>query len=81
MEDAKFEDLLLKDNSWNVHEDNSDTLLIETYKAINNWSPPIMNIFLTRKILNRTSKVSNCWNYLKPVLLDMVHKLSALKVA
>ena len=36
MEDAKFEDLLLKDNSWNVHEDNSDTLLIETYKAINN---------------------------------------------
>ena len=36
MEDAKFEDLLLKDNSWNVHENNIDTLLIEIYKTINN---------------------------------------------
>ena len=28
MEDANFEDLLLKDNSWNVHENNIHTLLI-----------------------------------------------------
>ena len=29
MEDANFEDLLLKDNSWNVHENNIHTLLIK----------------------------------------------------
>ena len=42
MQDANFEDLLLKDNSWNVHESNILTLLIEIYKSINNLSPPIM---------------------------------------
>ena len=42
MEDANFEDLLLKDNSWNVHENNIHTLLIEIYKSTNNLSPPIM---------------------------------------
>ena len=31
MEDANFEDLLLKDNLWNVHENNIQTLLIEIY--------------------------------------------------
>ena len=45
MEDANFEDLLLKDNSWNVHESNIHTLLIEIYKSINNLSPPIMKDF------------------------------------
>ena len=34
MQDANFEDLLLKDNSWNVHESNIDTLLIEICKSI-----------------------------------------------
>ena len=29
MEDANLEDLLLKNNSWNVHENNIHTLLIE----------------------------------------------------
>ena len=29
MEDAKFEDLLLKDNSWNVYENNIHMLLTE----------------------------------------------------
>ena len=32
MQDANFEDLLLKDNSWNVHESNIHTLLTEIYK-------------------------------------------------
>ena len=54
MEDANFEDLLLKGSSWNVHESNIHTLLIEIHE-------------------------SN--QYLKPVLLDMVHKHSVLKVA
>ena len=41
MEDANFEDLLLKDNSRNLHENNIHTLLIEIYKSINNLGPPI----------------------------------------
>ena len=45
MQDANFEDLLLKDNSWNVHESNIRTLLIEVYKSLNNLSPPIMKDF------------------------------------
>ena len=49
MEDANFEDLLLKDNSWNVHENNINTLLIEIYKSINNLSPPIMKYFFVLK--------------------------------
>ena len=49
MEDANFEDLLLKDNSWNVHENNIHTLLLEIYKSINNLSPPIMKYFLDLK--------------------------------
>ena len=42
MEDATFEDLLLKDNSWNVHENNIHTV-------INNLSPPIMKDFFDLK--------------------------------
>ena len=45
MEDANFEDLPLKDDSWNVYENNIRTLLIEIYKSINNLSPPIMKYF------------------------------------
>ena len=49
MEDSNFEDLLLKDNSWNVHENNVHALLIEIYKSINNLSPPIMKDFFDLK--------------------------------
>ena len=49
MEDANFEDLLLKDNSWNVHENNIYTLLIEIYKSMNNLNPPIMKDFFDLK--------------------------------
>ena len=49
MEDANFEDLLLKDNSWNVHENNIYTLLIEIYNSINNLSAPIMKYFFDLK--------------------------------
>ena len=76
MEDANFEDLLLKYNSWNVHENNIHMLLIEIYKSINNLSPPIMKYFFDLKNTQYDLR-----NYLKPVLLDMVHKLSVLKVA
>ena len=49
MQDADFEDLLLKDNSWNVHENNTHTLLIEIYKSINILSPLIMKDFFDLK--------------------------------
>ena len=49
MEDANFEDLLLKDNSWDVHENNIHTLLIKKCKSINNLSPPIMKDFFDLK--------------------------------
>ena len=42
MEDANFEDLLLKDNLWNVHENNIHMLLIEIYQSINDLRPPIV---------------------------------------
>ena len=42
MEDATFEDLLIKDSSWTIHENNIHTLLIEIYKSLNHVSPPIM---------------------------------------
>ena len=45
MEGANLEDLLLKDNLWNVHENNIHTLLIEIYKSRNNLNPPIMKDF------------------------------------
>ena len=49
IQDANFEDLQLQDNSWNVHESNIHTLLIEIYKSINNLSPPIMKKFFDLK--------------------------------
>ena len=49
MQDVNFEDLILKDNSWNVHESSIHTLLIEIYKSINNLSPPIMKDFFDLK--------------------------------
>ena len=42
MEDVNFKDLLLKDDSWNVHENNIHALLIEIYNSKNNLSSPIM---------------------------------------
>ena len=35
MEDANFEDLLIKDSSWTTHENIIHTLLIEIYKSLN----------------------------------------------
>ena len=49
MEDTNFEDLQLKDNLRNVHENNIHMLLIEIYKSINNLSSPIMKDFFDLK--------------------------------
>ena len=49
MVDVNFEDLLLKENWWNVRENNINTLLIEIYKSMNNLSSPIMKDFFDLK--------------------------------
>ena len=50
MENANFEDLLIKDSSWTIHENNIHTLLIEIYKSLNQISPPIMQEFFDLKV-------------------------------
>lgn len=39
--DASFEDLLLRDKSRIIHQENIHTLMVEIYKSINHISPPI----------------------------------------
>ena len=50
MEDANFEDLLIKDSSWTIHENNIHTLLIEIYKSLNHTSLSIMQEFFDLKV-------------------------------
>ena len=50
MEDANFENLLIKDSSWTIHENNIHTVLIEIYKSLNHISPPIMQEFFDFKV-------------------------------
>ena len=50
MEDENFEDSLIKDNSWTIHESNIQTLLIEIYKSLNHISPIIMQEFFDLKL-------------------------------
>ena len=47
MEYANFEDLLIKDSSWTIHEKNIHTLLIE---SLNHSSPPVMQEFFDLKV-------------------------------
>ena len=50
VEHANFEDLLIKDSSWTIHENNIHTLLIEIYKSLNHISSPIMQEFYDLKV-------------------------------
>ena len=50
MEHANFKDLLIKDNSWTIHENNIHTLLMEIYKSLNDISPPIMQDYFDLKV-------------------------------
>ena len=51
MEDANFEDLLIEDSSWNIHENNIHTFLIEIQKSLNRISLPIMQEFFDLKVI------------------------------
>ena len=46
-----FECLLMKDNSFSIHERNIQSLAIEIYKFLNGLSASILNVF-HKKILN-----------------------------
>ena len=50
MDDANFEDLLIKDISWTIHQNNIHTLLIEMYKSLNHISAPIIQEFFDLKV-------------------------------
>ena len=49
-EDANFEDLLIKNSSLTIHENNIQTLVIEIYKSLSHISPPIMQEFFDLKV-------------------------------
>ena len=51
MEDANFEDLLIEDSSWNIHENNIHTFLIEIHKSLNRISLPTMQEFFHLKVI------------------------------
>ena len=59
MEDANFEDLLIKDSSWSIHENNTHTLLIEIYKSLNHVSIPIMQKFFEIKVTPYSHRNNN----------------------
>ena len=42
MERANFEDLLINNSSWTIHENNIHTLLIQVYESPNHISASIM---------------------------------------
>ena len=50
MEDANFEDLLIKDSFWTIHENNIHTLLTSIYKSLNHISPLIIQEFFDLKV-------------------------------
>ena len=50
MQDTNFEDLLIKDGAWTIHENNIYTLLIEIYKSLNHISPSIMQEIFDLKV-------------------------------
>ena len=58
-EDANFEDLLIKDSSQTIHENNIHTLLIEIYKSLNRISPSIMQEFFDLKVTPYSIRSNN----------------------
>ena len=50
MEDENFDDFLIKDNSWTIHENNIHVLLIGNYNYLNHISHPILQEFFDLKV-------------------------------
>ena len=65
-EDANFEDLLIKDSSWTIHENNIHILLIEIYKSLNYISPPIIQELFDLKVTPYSLQNNNLLRLAKP---------------
>ena len=65
LEDENFEDLLIKDNFWTIHESNIQTLLIEIYKSLTHISPIIMQEFFDLKVTPYSLRNNNLLKLLK----------------
>ena len=65
MEDEDFEDLLTKDSSRTIHENNIHILLTEIYKSLNRISPPIMQEFFNLKVTPYSFRNNNILTLLK----------------
>ena len=50
--ESSFEGLLMKYNSFSVHEKNIQSLVIEIYKVLNRLSPSILNNVFHKNISN-----------------------------
>ena len=59
IEDANFEDLLIKESSWTIHENNIHTLVLEIYKSLKHISPPIMQDFFDLKVAPNSFRNNN----------------------
>ena len=69
---STFEELLIKDKSFNIHDRNLQVLATEIYKVINNISPAIYNsIFQIKKTpYNLRGGINLCTNNVKTVKYD-----------
>ena len=65
MEDTNFEDSLIKDSSWTIHENNIQTFLIEIYNSLNYISPPIMKEFFDLEVTPYSLRNNNLLRLLK----------------
>ena len=75
MQDAVFEDLLERDKSKYIHENNIYTLKIEIYKSIHHGSPQIMRNFFDRRV----NQYNFQNNYILELPADMVPKQYVLR--
>ena len=60
--------LLIKDNSWTIHESNIQTLLIEIYKSLNHFSPIIKQEFFNLKVTPYCLRNNNLLKLKKQIL-------------
>ena len=78
MEHANFEDLLIKDSSWTIHENNIHTLSIEIYKSPNHISPPIMQEFFDLKVTPYSLRNNNLLRLPKTNIYFLIWYLSTM---
>ena len=74
-----FPNLLIKDSSWTIHENNIHTLLIEIHKSLNHISPPTMQNLFDLKVTPYNLRNKNLLRLPKTDIHDMIRKNYVLK--